>query len=91
LHPAITSFLADPDLGDDPSDLAQAFLILDRDSIDNASARSLLKTFTWIVQQERPLMEKLAAMDKVLAFAKSRAGTHCLIPSLRRFLDWPAP
>jgi hypothetical protein len=89
MNPAITSFLANPDLGDS-SDLARAFLILDRGSIDNASARSLLKTFTWIVQQGRPLMEKLAAMDKVLTFAKSREGTHCLIPSLRRFLDWPA-
>jgi hypothetical protein len=88
MHPAVASFLADPDLGDS-SDLAQAFLILDRGSIDNASARSLLKTFTWIVQQERPLMEKLAAMDKVLAFAKSHEGTHCLIPSMRRFLNWP--
>jgi hypothetical protein len=93
MHPAVIAFLADPIIAEnDPAaDMEKAFLLLDRQSIDNASARSLLKTFSWILaQQDRSTMQKLDAMCKLLAFAKSHEGCHCVIPSLRRFLDWPA-
>jgi hypothetical protein len=91
VHPAVTSFLADPDLAsfDPDGDLARMFLVLDRGAVHNGQTRGVLRTFTWIVAQPLPVRERLDGLSKVIEFSQSHRGTHVLIPSLRRFLDWP--
>jgi hypothetical protein len=92
MDPAIVGFLSDPIIAEPGLDMEAAFLLLDRESITSAPSRNLLKTFSWIAAQpDRSTMQKLEAMHKVIEFARARQGTHCVIPSLRKFLDWPAP
>jgi hypothetical protein len=92
MHPALTSFLSDPELRDfDPAaGLTEAFVLLDREAVHSPDARAVLRAFTWIVAQLRPLKQKLEALDKLTAHSMRCRGSHVLLPSLRRFLDWPA-
>lgn len=88
MHPAITSYLAEPDLAkvDPEGDLARCFVLLDRAAVHSRDARELQRAFAWIAgQPNRSFAEKFWAMDKLIMF---RPGTHVLIPSMKKFCGW---
>jgi hypothetical protein len=90
MNPAVTAFLADPELAkfDPKSDLAHAFVVLDRDAVRNRHARSFASALAWIVAQPKSMPEKLGRICRLIEFSKSREGTEVLIPSIKKFCGW---
>ena len=89
MHPAVASFLADPELVkfDPGSDLARAFVVLDRDAVRNRHARSFAGALAWIVAQPKSIPEKLDRICRLIEFSKSREGSEVLI-HIRKFCGW---
>lgn len=87
MHPAITSFLSEPDLVkvDPAGDLAREFLILDRAAIYNRHARGFAGAVALIMLQPWSVAEKVGVVCELIEYGKSRAGSEVLIT--RRLIE----
>jgi hypothetical protein len=79
MNPALENLICDV------PELASCLHALDHEAVHSPDARAVLRAFSWIAQQPHSLDEKLAAIQKLTRLPPC----HILIPSIRRFLDWP--
>jgi hypothetical protein len=65
--------------------LRAAIAATETEAVSNVDARRFLAAISWILEQPRTPVEKLEAIEKLLAMPR---GAHVLIPSAQKFFGW---